>query len=87
LLLAAALAAAAVTRVAAQEVRCEDVESIGVAVMDRDGVITLRIRSLAPGPIAESEIRYAPNDPRYDEIVKHLGGLSPGQTKPVRPWC
>jgi hypothetical protein len=82
LLLAAALATAAVATAAAQEVRWEDVESIGVAVMDRDGVITLRIRSLPPGPIAEGEFRYAPNDPRYEEIVKHLGGISPGQTNP-----
>ena len=66
LLLAAALAAAGVTRAAAQEIRCEDVESIGVAAMDRDGVITLRIRSLPPSPIGEGEFRYAPNDPRYD---------------------
>ena len=35
LLLAAALATAAVARVAAQEVRCEDVESIGVAGVSR----------------------------------------------------
>jgi hypothetical protein len=66
---------------------CESVASIGVATMDADGVITLRIRSLPPGPIAEGELRYAPGDPHYQEIVDHLGGIRPGETKSVRPWC
>jgi hypothetical protein len=66
---------------------CESVASIGVAYMDADGVITLRIRSLPPGPIAEGEFRYEPDDPHYQDIVAHLGGIKPGETKPVRPWC
>jgi len=66
---------------------CAAVESIGVATMAPDGAITLRIRSLPPGPIAEGTLRYAPGDPRYDEIKRHLGGIMPGESKPVRPWC
>jgi hypothetical protein len=66
---------------------CESVESIGAAQMATDGVITLRIRSLPPGPIAEGELRYAPGDPQYDEIKRHLGGISPGESKSVKPWC
>jgi len=72
---------------AQQAVPCESVASIGVATMADDGVITLRIRSLPPGPIAEGEFRYAPGDARYADIVRHLGGIMPGETKPVRPWC
>ena len=30
---------------------------------------------------------YKPGDPRYEEIKQHLGGIEPGETKPVRPWC
>jgi hypothetical protein len=71
----------------APTVRCEDVDSIGSATMDSEGVITLRIRSLPPGPIAESVLRYAPGHRDYEMIKAHLEGISPGQTKPVRPWC
>jgi hypothetical protein len=72
---------------AEEAVRCETIASIGVARMSEDGVITLRIRSLPPGPVAEGEFRYSPGDPRYEEIKKHLGGIAPGETKPVPPWC
>jgi hypothetical protein len=70
-----------------ERVPCEAHESIGVAHMDQDGVIVLRIRSLPPGPIAEGEFRYAPGDPEYDNIQQHLGGIAPGESKSVRPWC
>jgi hypothetical protein len=81
------LASAAAVAADDDKARCEAVESIGVASMAPDGVITLRIRSLPPGPIAEGQFRYAPNDPKYEEIKKHLGGIAPGESKPVRPWC
>jgi hypothetical protein len=55
--------------------------------MDADGAITLYIHTLPPGPIGEGELHYAPDDPRYQEIVTHLGGIKPGETKNVRPWC
>ncbi len=66
---------------------CSAAASIGVAHMSRKGVMTLRIRSLPPGPIGEGELRYAPGDPHYREIRQHLGRILPGQSKPVRPWC
>jgi hypothetical protein len=77
----------AVVAGAQQPLPCEAVASIGTATMADDGVITLRIRSLPPGPIAEGVFRYAPSDPQYAEIMRHLGGIMPGETKPVRPWC
>jgi len=55
--------------------------------MDADGVLTLRLRSLPPGPIAEGTFTYRPGDARYDEIRNHLGGIAPGEAKPVPPWC
>lgn len=66
---------------------CEQAASIGVAIMTADGVITLRLRSLPPGPIAEATMRYTPGDPKYEEVMTHLGGIAPGETKAVRPWC
>lgn len=71
----------------AQKAGCDSAASIGVATMAPDGEITLRIRSLPPGPIAEGTLRYKPDDPKYAEIKTHLGGIAPGETKPVRPWC
>jgi hypothetical protein len=68
-------------------IRCEDVESIGSATMSADGTITLQLRSLSPNPDAEGVLTYAPDDPQYEEIKTHLGGIAPGETKPVKPWC
>jgi hypothetical protein len=72
---------------AADNLPCTQVESIGVAHMEQDGTITLRMRSLPPGPIAEGTLTYKPGDPKYEEIKKHLGGIAPGETKSVPPWC
>ncbi len=66
---------------------CAAIDSIGTAEMANDGTITLHLRSLWPDPIAEGELRYAPDDPQYEEIKQHLGGIAPGDIKPVKPWC
>ena len=66
---------------------CDDIDSVGRAKMSADGTITLQLRSLWPNPIAESQLVYAPGDPQYDEIKHHLGGIAPGETKPVPPFC
>jgi len=93
---AALLAASFATTAAAQfkkdlppipPIPCAAVESIGTAEMAADGTITLRLRSLSPNPIAEGVLTYAPDDPQYEDIKKHLGGIAPGDTKPVKPWC
>jgi hypothetical protein len=87
--LALLLAAAAMDAPARADEKadCLAVASIGSATMTPDGVITLRLRSLPPGPIAEGTFDYKPGDPKYEDIKKHLGGISPGETKPVPPWC
>jgi hypothetical protein len=68
-------------------IRCEDVDSVGTAQMSAAGVITLRLKSLWPEPRAESELTYEPDDPQYEEIKHHLGGISPGESKPIPPLC
>ena len=70
-----------------QPIPCDDIDSIGRAKMSVDGAITLQLRSLWPNPIAESELVFPPDDPQYAEIKHHLGGMVPGETKPVPPWC
>ena len=35
------------------------------------------------GAVGEAVLTYKPDDPKYPEIVKHLGGIKPGETKPV----
>jgi len=67
--------------------RCQDVASIGVATMAADGTITLRITSLPPGPVAHGNFTYAPSHAQYEEIKRHIGGITPGEQKPVPPWC
>jgi hypothetical protein len=68
-------------------VTCATVESIGVAEMSADGTITLHLKSLWPDPHEDSDLAYAPDDPQYDDIKKHLGGIEPGQSKPIPPFC
>jgi hypothetical protein len=68
-------------------VTCATVESIGVANMSADGTITLHLKSLWPDPHEDSDLTYAPDDPQYDDIKKHLGGITPGQSKPIPPFC
>ena len=66
---------------------CEAIDSVGRAKMSADGAITLRLHTLWPQPFAESQRVYAPDDPQYAFIKRHLGGIAPGETKPVPPLC
>ena len=60
--------------------------SIGVATMKQDGTIVLQLRAEQPNITGDSLILYPPNDPNYAKILKHIGGLRPGETKNVPPW-
>ncbi len=68
-------------------VTCATVESIGTADMAADGTITLHLKSLWPDAHEDSDLTYAPDDPQYNEIKQHLGGIAPGQAKTIRPFC
>jgi hypothetical protein len=68
-------------------VTCATLDSIGTAEMTADGTITLHLKSLWPDPHEDSDLTYAPDDPQYGEIRKHLGGIEPGQSKPIPPFC
>jgi hypothetical protein len=55
--------------------------------MKPDGTIVLQLRATDDsGAVGDGLITYPPGDPRYAEVLKHLGGLKPGEEKPVPPW-
>ena len=62
-------------------------DSIGEATMNEDGTIVLRLRAETDDS-AEGEglITYSPSDENYASVLRHLGGLEPGKSKPVPPW-
>ena len=62
-------------------------ETIGVATMSDDGTITLLLRAEGPkGAIGDAVLTYKRSDPKYADILKHVGGLKAGDEKPVPPW-
>jgi hypothetical protein len=62
-------------------------EPIGTAKMLPDGVIRLHLTATEKnGTIGDALIEVKPTDPRYGEILKHLGGLERGKQKLVPPW-
>jgi hypothetical protein len=65
----------------------ESPKSIGEATMEKDGTIVLQLRAEGPGRmIGDAQFRYPRSHPDYAEVLKHLGGLKPGERKPVPPW-
>lgn len=54
--------------------------------MTAAGEIQLSLRAEGPGPTGDALLSYPKGHPRYDALLKHLGGLAPGQTKDVPPW-
>jgi hypothetical protein len=62
---------------------CRGPGSIGTALMSADGTITLTIST----PSQQGALAYHRGDPQYARILSHVGGLHPGQKKPVPPFC
>ncbi len=61
--------------------------SIGSATMSADGTITLDLRAVGSGGLTgDARFVYPRGHKDYEEILRHLGGLRPGETKPVPPW-
>lgn len=60
---------------------------IGAAKMLADRSIVLRLRAQDPsGALGEGVIIYRPADERYREVLQHIGGLEPGDSKLVPCW-
>lgn len=66
---------------------CRGTGSIGTALMSGDGTITLNLRSAQPGSPLTGVTAVRPGDPNYARILSHLGGMTPGEKKPVAPFC
>jgi hypothetical protein len=58
---------------------------IGQAAMREDGTIVMDLRMEDPksGAIGDARIFYKPGDADYQATLDHLGGLKPGEIKPV----
>lgn len=62
-------------------------ESIGAATMKEDGTIVLQLRATGAGGLrGDALFTYQKGHHRYDKILQRVGGLKPGQSKPVPPW-
>jgi hypothetical protein len=72
---------------AAQDATTKNTTSIGVATMSVDGTITLQLMAEgAGGTVGDAVLVYKPGDKMYEEVKQHIGGIKPGEEKPVPPW-
>jgi hypothetical protein len=74
----------------AQEIRQSDARPsmlyFGTAAMLDDGTLALHLRLTSDGKPVNDILTYRVNDRAYDNVLRHLGGLRPGETKQFRPW-
>jgi hypothetical protein len=38
------------------------------------------------GIVGDARLTYPRSHPHYEKVLRHLGGLRPGEMKPVKPW-
>jgi hypothetical protein len=60
--------------------------SVGVATMLESGIILIGIRGPAPDGPLQAVLMVEPGDTNYQQIIDHVGGLKPGETKSIPPW-
>jgi hypothetical protein len=61
--------------------------SIGEAKMLVDGTIHLTLRVEGPGGlVGDGMLILRPGMKNYEATILHVGGLTPGQSKPCPPW-
>jgi hypothetical protein len=60
--------------------------SIGTARMEPDGTIVLDLVARQGGTVGHGRFTYPPGHPDHAMILRHLGGLRPGEVKPVPPF-
>lgn len=60
--------------------------SVGSATMKDDGTIVMLLRATGGGAVGDARLTYPKTHPEYARILEHLGGLKPGETKPVPPF-
>ena len=60
--------------------------SVGVARMLENGTILVGIRGPGPDGPLQAVLMVEPGDTNYQQIIDHVGGLKPGETKSIPPW-
>jgi len=74
----------------AQEIRSTDARPsmlyFGTAAMLDDGTLALHLRLTSDGKSVNDTLTYRVGDRAYDNVLRHLGGLRPGERKQFRPW-
>lgn len=63
-------------------------DNIGTATMRKDGTIVLSLIYSFPqgGHTTPAKFIYKPGHPEYKSVLRHLGGMKPGESKGVKPW-
>lgn len=63
-------------------------DNVGSASMLNDRTIVLSLIYWFPGAghTTPAEFTYKPGHPKYKAILRHLGGMKPGESKGVKPW-
>jgi hypothetical protein len=60
--------------------------SVGVATMLENGTILIGVRGPAVDGPLQAVLMIEPGDTNYQQIIDHVGGLKPGETKSIPPW-
>jgi len=71
---------------AAKERKFDAETPIGDAWLDDAKTIHVRLRRTADGINVSGEKTYALGSEYYEKVIKHLGGLKPGEVKLMLPW-
>lgn len=59
-------------------------KSIGSAHLTKDGLLEVMLRAEGEGGmVGDAFFAYKQGTPEYDEVMKHIGGLKRGESKPV----
>jgi hypothetical protein len=85
MLCAASASSAQEARSVLQEAR-PSMPYIGTATMSDDRTISLHLRLTSDGKSVDDTLTYKVSDRPYDNVLRHLGGLHPGEIKQFRPW-
>jgi hypothetical protein len=59
---------------------------IGTARMLPDGTLELDLIATAGSTRGHARLTYPPAHAEYKRVLEHLGGMRPGEEKPVPPW-
>jgi multidrug efflux pump subunit AcrA (membrane-fusion protein) len=60
---------------------------VGEAKMLPDGSLSVKLRPEGAPPGGQTRtVVFKPENPRYKEILAHVGDMKPGERKPLAPW-